>query len=343
MVQTELWPYAKLSVAPMMAWTDRHCRMFHRTLSQQTLLYTEMVTAAAVLHGDLDRLLGHSKVEHPLAVQLGGSDPKDLQNATQICADYGYKEVNLNVGCPSDRVQSGAFGAVLMKQPDLVADCVSAMQDVAGAEVTVKCRVGVDDQDPQTVLPDFIAKIHAVGIRRITIHARRAWLQGLSPKENRDVPPLDYPLARQMVDAFPDMHISLNGGIGSITAAKTHLNDGFHGAMIGRAAYHTPADILLNADEIIYGKPSPHAAPLSAGYAMADYIEAHLTAGGRLHHVTRHMLGLFAGGAGAKKWRQTLSHLGAQDRANTTDYINALNAVKDAQDAAAAFAATRET
>jgi tRNA-dihydrouridine synthase A len=298
---------ARLSVAPMMDWTDRHCRYLHRLLSRETLLYTEMVTAAAVIHGDRARLLGFDPAEHPVALQLGGSDPAELAEAARIGADFGYDEINLNVGCPSDRVQSGCFGAVLMERPDLVADCVAAMIAASPVEVTVKCRIGVDDQDPREALPDFLSRVAAAGLRRVTIHARKAWLQGLSPKENRDVPPLDYGLVHDMKAAFPALHVSINGGIGSLAEAKAQLQAGVDGVMIGRAAYHAPADILGRADAEIFGESTPARSAEAAVRDMLPYIEAHLAAGGKLHQVTRHMLGLFAGRPGARAWKRTLS------------------------------------
>ncbi len=292
----------------MMDWTDRHCRYFHRLMSREALLYTEMVTAPALVRGGALHLLDFNTEEHSVAVQLGGSDPAELAEATRLCVARGYDEVNLNVGCPSDRVQSGTFGAVLMTRPDLVADCVAAMQDAAdGVEVTVKCRIGVDDQVPEEVLPDFLEKIRAAGVTRVTIHARKAWLQGLSPKENRDVPPLDYPLVHQMKRDFPDMHLSINGGIATLDEARTQLQAGMDGVMIGRAAYHDPASVLLDADELIFGgKPAAQSAH-DVVHAMLPYIERHLSAGGKLNDITRHMLGLFTGRPGARAWRRVLS------------------------------------
>ncbi|MEJ2036539.1 MAG: tRNA dihydrouridine(20/20a) synthase DusA, partial [Maritimibacter sp.] len=238
----------------MMDWTDRHCRYFHRLMSGEALLYTEMVTAPALVRGGALHLLDYNTEEHPVALQLGGSDPAELAEATKLCVARGYDEVNLNVGCPSDRVQSGTFGAVLMKNPDLVGDCVKAMQDAAdGVDITVKCRIGVDDQVAEEVLPEFLDKIRRAGVTRATIHARKAWLQGLSPKENRDVPPLDYELVHQMKRDFPDMHLSINGGIATLEAAQEQLAAGMDGVMIGRAAYHDPASVLLGADALIFG------------------------------------------------------------------------------------------
>ncbi|ALG90034.1 MULTISPECIES: tRNA dihydrouridine(20/20a) synthase DusA [Actibacterium] len=295
-----------LAVAPMMDWTDRHCRHLHRLMSAHTLLYTEMVTAPALVRGDARHLLGFGPAEHPVAVQLGGSDPAELAQATAMCCDEGYDEVNLNVGCPSDRVQSGCFGAILMKQPALVADCVAAMIAATRVEVTVKCRIGVDDQVPEEVLPAFLETVSAAGVRRFTIHARKAWLEGLSPKENRDIPPLDYDLVLRMKREFPQLHISINGGIDTLEQARGFLEAGLDGVMIGRAAYHTPGDILLGADEEIFGQPGRKTAEQVVD-EMRPYIARHLEAGGRLHNVTRHMLGLFAGRPGARGWRRVLS------------------------------------
>lgn len=294
-----------LSVAPMMDWTDRACRGFHRLLSRRALLYTEMVTAPAVIHGDRAKLLGFDAGEHPLALQLGGSDPAQLAEAARIGADWGYDEINLNVGCPSDRVQSGCFGAVLMTRPELVVECVAGMIAASPVPVTVKCRIGVDDQDPEQVLPDFLARMQGAGVRRMTIHARKAWLQGLSPRENREVPPLDYPLVHRMKREFPDLHLSINGGIAALDQVRDHLR-AMDGVMVGRAAYHQPWDILGQADRL-WGDEPPLAGPVQAAEAMRPAIEAHLAAGGRLHQVTRHMLGLFHGRPGARGWRRQLS------------------------------------
>ena len=291
----------------MMDWTDRHCRYLHRQLSRQTLLYTEMVTAPALVRGEALHLLEYSPEEHPVALQLGGSDPAELAQAARLGAQAGYDEINLNVGCPSDRVQSGTFGAVLMKDPGLVAACCSAMRDAVDVEITVKCRIGVDDQDPEHVLPEFLARIVAAGVQRVSIHARKAWLQGLSPKENRDVPPLDYDLVHRMKQLFPNLHISVNGGIETLDEAETRLEAGLDGVMIGRAAYHRPVDILGSADRRVFGLDTPDRTAEDAVAFMLPYIEAHLTAGGKLHQVTRHMLGLFAGRPGARAWRRYLS------------------------------------
>ncbi|PVA10969.1 tRNA dihydrouridine(20/20a) synthase DusA [Pelagivirga sediminicola] len=298
---------ARLSVAPMMDWTDRHCRYLHRQLSRRALLYTEMVTAPALVRGGAVHLLEFDVSEHPVALQLGGSDPVELAQAARLGAGAGYGEINLNVGCPSDRVQSGTFGAVLMKSPDLVAECCAAMIAAVDVPVTVKCRIGVDDQVPGDVLPDFITRVAAAGVDRFAIHARMAWLDGLSPKENRDVPPLDYPLVHRMKAEFPALHLSVNGGIGSLDQARAFLDAGLDGVMVGRAAYHQPADILCAADRLVFGAAQADSTAEGAVEAMLPYIEAHLAAGGRLNQITRHMLGLFAGRPGARAWRRTLS------------------------------------
>ena len=277
--------------------------------------------------GIVTGILGFSQMEHPVAVQLGGSDPRDLAVASTIAADYGYDEINLNVGCPSDRVQSGAFGAVLMERPELVAECVGAMIDASPVPVTVKCRIGVDDQDPRAVLPDFLEKIRDAGIRRITIHARKAWLKGLSPKENRDIPPLDYALVHEMKAQFSDLHISINGGISSLDAVENHLEQGMDGVMIGRAAYHTPFDILADADRRIFGTAEGPKSAVAVVEEMLPYIEAHLSAGGRLHQITRHMLGLFAGRPGARAWRRVLSEGATQPGAGPALVEEALSHV----------------
>lgn len=289
----------------MMDWTDPHCRVFHRLMSRHALLYTEMVTAPAVIHGDRVRLLDPGSAGGPLALQLGGSDPVELRRAVQIAAGRGYDEINLNVGCPSDRVQSGCFGAVLMKDPDLVVRCVTAMMEASPVEVTVKCRIGVDDQQPEQVLPDFLERLRTAGIRRVAIHARKAWLQGLSPRENREVPPLEYPLVHAMKRAFPDLHLSVNGGIDSLDEVRRHL-EVMDGVMVGRAAYHKPWEILGRAD-LLWDSTPPFNSAEEVALAMRPHIAAHLADGGRLHQFTRHMLGLFHGQPGARGWKRALS------------------------------------
>lgn len=317
----------KLSVAPMMDWTDRHCRYFHRCLTRETLLYTEMVTAAAIVHGDRKRLLGFHTSEHPIALQLGGSDPVLLAEATRIACDYGYDEINLNIGCPSDRVQSGTFGAVLMKNPTLVAECVSAMISAStGPEITVKCRIGVDDQIPEKILPEFLAQVSAGGVRSFTIHARKAWLQGLSPKENRDVPPLDYDLVYAMKNLFSGLEICINGGITSLDQAEKHLAAGVDGVMIGRAAYHDTA-LLSQVDRQIFGMNTGNTAE-QAVMDMLPYIESELSKGARLNQITRHMLGVFAGRPGARLWRRTLSEGAHKEGAGTDLVVVALNEIQ---------------
>lgn len=298
---------SRFSVAPMMDWTDRHCRFFHRLMSRETLLYTEMVTSPALVRGKALFLLDFNSEEHPVALQLGGSDPRELAEAAQRGQEAGYDEINLNVGCPSDRVQSGTFGAVLMRSPDLVAECCAAMRAVVDVPVTVKCRIGVDDQEPREVLPDFLQRVSAAGVSRFTIHARKAWLKGLSPKENRDIPPLDYPLVHEMKAAFPELHLSINGGIATLAEAKAHLEAGLDGVMVGRAAYHQPWDVLGEADAQIFGAQNPCSKPQDAARAMLPYIDAHVAAGGKLGQVSKHMLGLFTGRPGARAWRRVLS------------------------------------
>ncbi|WP_424943278.1 tRNA dihydrouridine(20/20a) synthase DusA [Aliiroseovarius crassostreae] len=324
---------ARLSVAPMMDWTDRHCRVFHRLMSRETLLYTEMVTAPALVRGGAVHLLEFDEGEHPVAVQLGGSDPKELAAATRLCVERGYDEVNLNVGCPSDRVQSGTFGAVLMRDAPLVADCVSEMKDAAqDIDVTVKCRIGVDDQDPEIVLPDFLETVSAAGVTRFTIHARKAWLQGLSPKENRDIPPLDYPLVHRMKAAFPHLHLSINGGIASLDEAQGHLGP-MDGVMIGRAAYHNPGDILLTADRDIYGLETEPKSGHQVVEEMLPYLERNMAEGVRLNAMTRHMLGLFSGRPGARMWRRVLSEEGHKPGAGIEVVQKALSHVPEQEPA----------
>ena len=296
----------------MMDWTDRHCRFFHRQMTRRAMLYTEMVTAPAVIHGPRARLLSYGPAEHPVALQLGGSDPAELAAAVRLAAPYGYDEINLNIGCPSDRVQSGCFGAVLMERPALVAACVAAMMAETDVPVTVKCRIGVDDQDPAVVLPAFLETVSRAGVTHFIIHARKAWLKGLSPKENRDIPPLDYDLVLAMKQAFPHLTISINGGITSLDQAKNFLAQGIDGVMLGRAAYHDPASVLIGADALWGENPGaggPSRDAFGAVDAMRPYIAAHLAQGGRLHQITRHMLGVFTGRPGARHWRRVLSDL----------------------------------
>lgn len=294
-----------LAIAPMMDWTDRHCRYFHRQLTQRALLYTEMVVADAVIHGTRERLLGFSPEERPIALQLGGSDPAKLGQAARIGEEFGYDEINLNVGCPSDRVQSGTFGACLMKTPGLVADCVAAMRAAVQIPVTVKCRIGVDNQDPEVALDTLADGVFAAGADALWVHARKAWLEGLSPKENRDIPPLDYERAYRLKAKNPNRFIGINGGIQTLDEAKAHLLK-VDGVMLGRAAYHTPG-ILADADADLFGDANGDFDFGQLIERMAAYAESHIEQGGRLGHVTRHMVGLFHGLPGARRFRQILS------------------------------------
>jgi tRNA-dihydrouridine synthase A len=295
----------RFSVAPMMEWTDRHCRFFHRQLSRHALLYTEMVTSAAIMHGKRDRLLGFDAAEQPVALQIGGSDPRELAAAARIGEEFGYDEINLNVGCPSDRVQAGRFGACLMAEPALVAECVAAMRAVVAVPVTVKCRIGIDDQDSEADLSRFVETVAGAGCRTFIVHARKAWLNGLSPKENRDVPPLDHERVRRLKTSRPDLTIILNGGIKTLAEAQSHL-DHLDGVMLGRAAYQNPS-ILLGVDEALFGAPAPSAHPAAIMARMAPYIERELARGERLSSITRHMLGLVQGVPGARGFRRHLT------------------------------------
>ncbi|TLP43332.1 tRNA dihydrouridine(20/20a) synthase DusA [Cohaesibacter sp. CAU 1516] len=309
------------SVAPMMEWTDRRCRYFHRQLSKSALLYTEMVTTPAVIHGDRQRLLGFDDQEHPVAVQLGGSDPQELAEATRICADWGYDEINLNVGCPSDRVQSGRFGACLMEEPDLVARCVEAMKGATDLPVTVKCRIGVDKQDEEQALDRLVDLTLAAGADGFTVHARKAWLQGLSPKENRDIPPLNYDRVLRLKQRLPQVHIAINGGLQTLDDAQP-LFEQLDGVMLGRAAYHNPA-LLADVDRRLFGAKET-VDLVSAVQAMVPYIDAHVANGGRVNQVVRHMLGLFAGRPGARRWRQILTIESVKPDATSQVLLDAL-------------------
>ena len=306
----------RFCVAPMMDWTDRHCRFFHRQLTRHSLLYSEMVVADAVILGDRDRLLGFDAVEHPLALQLGGSDPGKLAKAARIGEQHGFDEINLNVGCPSDRVQSGIFGACLMRSPALVGECVGAMKAAVSVPVSVKCRIGVDEQDSGPALDRLANAVWQAGADALWVHARKAWLEGLSPKQNRDVPPLDYHRVRRLKRENPNRFIGLNGGLDDLNHALAEISHdvenliqpgpALDGAMLGRAAYHTP-HVLRDADRLFYGDmaaPKPWAEIIDA---MMQHAARHIAGGGRLAHVTRHMLGLFHGVPGARRWRQILS------------------------------------
>jgi tRNA-dihydrouridine synthase A len=295
----------RFSIAPMMEWTDTHYRVLARLHTRKARLYTEMVTSAAIIHGDRERLLGYDASEHPIAVQLGGSDPQDLARAAKICAEFAYDEINLNVGCPSDRVQNGAFGACLMREPALVARCVAAMKEASGLPVTVKCRIGVDDQEPREALFAMAQAVLGAGADALIVHARKAWLKGLSPKENRDIPPLDYGLVHELKQAWPEVPIAINGGLEALDAMRAQL-DCLDGVMIGRAAYHNMS-MLQEVDPLLYGAPAPHESSRAAVEAFLPYIERKLGAGVRLADITRHMLGLFQGRPGARAFRRHLA------------------------------------
>jgi tRNA-dihydrouridine synthase A len=295
----------RFSVAPMMDWTDRHCRIVHRLMSRRARLYTEMVTAQAVLRGDRQRLIGFDAMEHPVALQLGGNAPDLLAQAAKIGADFGYDEVNLNCGCPSDRVQGGAFGACLMREPALVGDCVAAMKAAVSIPVTVKCRIGVDDQDPEAALDALTAAVRAAGVDALVVHARKAWLQGLSPKENREVPPLDYARAYRLKAANPDLIVALNGGIRSPDEWLPHLAH-VDGVMLGREAYQNP-EVLLSVDPLLFGENAPATDAFEMLEALEPYIASHLERGGRLHAFTRHLVGLFPGRRGSRLFRRHLA------------------------------------
>jgi tRNA-dihydrouridine synthase A len=289
----------------MMAWTDRHCRFFHRQLSRHARLYTEMVTAPAIIHGKRDRLLGFDPAEHPVALQIGGSDPRQLAEAARIGEGYGYDEINLNVGCPSDRVQSGRFGACLMAEPGLVADCVAAMRGAISVPVTVKCRIGIDDQDSEADLSRFIEMLASAGCKTFIVHARKAWLNGLSPKENRDVPPLDYDRVHRLKAARPELTIIVNGGIKTLEDADRQLA-AVDGVMLGRAAYQNPA-LLWNVDSHLFGQPPRLAHPIAAVLTMVPYIDRQLAEGEKLSSITGHMLGIANGLPGARAFRRNLT------------------------------------
>ena len=301
------------AVAPMMDWTDRHCRAFHRQLAAHVLLYTEMVTALAIRHGDRQRLLGFDTREQPVALQIGGSDPAILAEASKIGEDFGYSEINLNVGCPSDRVQEGRFGACLMAEPGLVRDCIGAMRDAVGVPVTVKCRIGIDDQDDEEDFARFIATVSQSGCTTFIVHARKAWLKGLSPKENRDIPPLNYDRVYRLKQNHPELTIIINGGIGSLDEAEAHLAH-VDGVMLGRAAYHSPW-LLHDVDRRFFGAIGTANSPLDTVEAMKPYIAEQLAKGVWLRHITRHMLGLFHGLPGGRLWRRVLSEQAARPEA----------------------------
>jgi len=311
----------------MMEWTDRHCRFFHRLLTHRALLYTEMLTSGAVLHGDRARLLRYDAAEHPLALQVGGADPRALALSAKIAADAGFDEINLNVGCPSDRVQEGRFGACLMAEPALVGDCVAAMKAAIAIPVTVKCRIGVDEQDPEAALAVFAGTIERAGADALIVHARKAWLKGLSPKGNREVPPLDYDRVYRLKAAHPRLAIVLNGGIASLAEVDGHL-DRVDGVMIGRAAYQQPWR-LLGVDPLVFGDAPPLISPRAAAAALMPYIERELADGTRLHAITRHLHGLFQGVPGARAFRRRLAEAGASPQAGAALLVEAIALVKE--------------
>ena len=313
------------SVAPMMDWTDRHCRAFHRVLSKRALLWTEMVTADAVIHGDRNRLIGFSQVEHPVVLQLGGNEPDKMAEAARIAEAFGYDEVNINCGCPSDRVQSGAFGACLMREPQTVADCVRSMRAAVSLPVTVKCRIAIDEDPERETLFDFVGQVADAGCEVFTVHARKAWLKGLSPKENREVPPLNYDLVRELREARRDLKIVLNGGIQTLEDCLDHLAQ-FDGVMLGRAAYQTPA-LLAGVDCALFDRTVLSLTPFEAVRNYRSYIAARLDEGVRLSSMTRHMLGLFNGMPGARRWRRVLSEKAPKPGADLAVLDEALEAV----------------
>jgi tRNA-dihydrouridine synthase A len=319
----------------MMDWTDRHCRVFHRHLTRRARLYTEMLTTGAIIHGDRARLLGFDASEHPVALQLGGSDPRDLATSAKIGEDFGYDEINLNVGCPSDRVKDGRFGACLMAEPELVAVCVDAMKRAVRIPVTVKCRIGIDEQDPEVALDALARSVIAAGADVLIVHARKAWLSGLSPKQNRDIPPLDYHRVYRLKTALPNVPVVINGGIGSLEAARAHLAH-VDGVMLGRAAYQEPWR-LLDVDPVLFGEAAPHATMKDALAAMLPYIERELSRGTRLHAITRHFVGAFHAVPGARAFRRHLAEQGVKPGAGTSVLRDAISLVDDR--AAAAIAA----
>jgi tRNA-dihydrouridine synthase A len=315
----------RFCVAPMMEWTDRHCRVFHRLLSRRARLYTEMVTANAILHGPRERLIGFDPHEQPVAIQLGGCKPAVLAEAARIAEDFGYCEINLNVGCPSDRVKSGAFGAGLMREPDLVADCVAAMQRAVKVPVTVKCRLGVDDQDPREALFALGEKVIAAGADALIVHARMAWLKGLSPRENREIPPLDYPLVHRLKRAYPRVPIIINGGIASLAEARAQLAH-VDGVMMGRAAYQNP-ELLLKVDSLLFDEPAAFADARAALNAYLPYVRSQLARGVPLAPMTRHLLGLFAGQPGARAFRRVLASEAVKSGADISVIARALTEI----------------
>jgi tRNA-dihydrouridine synthase A len=317
----------RFCVAPMMEWTDRHCRFFHRLLTRRTLLYTEMLTTGAVLYGDRARLLRYDPAEHPLALQLGGADPRALTACARIGADLGFDEINLNVGCPSDRVQDGRFGACLMAEPALVGDCVAAMQAAVAVPVTVKCRIGIDEQDAEQALEIFAQAVEQAGADALVVHARKAWLKGLSPKENREVPPLDYDRVYRLKAAHPRLTVILNGGVGGVEAALAHL-DHVDGVMMGRAAYQEPWR-LIAVDPLVFGEAARFNSPKEAAAALIPYIERELAERTRLHAITRHLHGLFRAMPGARAFRRQLANAATSPHVGAEFLATALALVSD--------------
>lgn len=310
------------SVAPMMAWTTRDCRYFHRLLSKEALLYTEMVTTGALIHGDVPHHLIYNSEEHPLALQLGGSDPKDLATCTKLAKSWGYDEVNLNVGCPSDRVQNGAFGACLMAEPALVRDCMSAMIDAADIDVTVKHRIGIDDRDSYDAMAEFVGTVAESGVETFIVHARKAILKGLSPKENRDIPPLKYEYVYRLKKEFPQLEILINGGIKTHDECAEHLKH-VDGVMLGREAYHNPW-VLAEVDSRYYGGSDPFTDRKAVVEAMLPYVEQQIASGERLFHITRHMMGLFTGLRGTKPWKRYLADHAWKPEASAQTLANSI-------------------
>lgn len=316
-----------ISIAPMLDWTDRHCRFFLRLLSRRVLLYTEMITTGAVLRGDRQRLLAYDPAEHPLALQLGGSDPDELAQCACVAADWGYDEVNLNVGCPSDRVRSGRFGACLMAEPTLVAECIAAMRAVVAIPITVKTRIGVDERDSYQELVDFVGQVAVGGCQTFIIHARKAWLNGLSPKENREIPPLRYEVVHRLKQDFPNLSIVLNGGLTVLDQVADQLQR-VDGVMLGRAAYENPY-LLAEVDSRFFGSVAPLLSRHQVVRALLPYIEEELRQGTSLHCMTRHILGLFQGISGARAWRRTLSEQACRRGVGVDPLIEALRLVPE--------------
>ncbi len=327
-------PNYRFSVAPMMDWTDRHCRVFHRLMTRRARLYTEMLTTGAIIHGDRRRLLGFDASEHPVALQLGGSDPRDLATSAKIGEDFGYDEINLNVGCPSDRVKDGRFGACLMAEPELVADGVAAMRREVKIPVTVKCRIGIDDQDPEAALDTLARSVVAAGADALIVHARKAWLNGLSPRENRDIPPLDYDRVYRLKASMPAVPVIINGGIGSLAEAKHHLAH-VDGVMLGRAAYQEPWR-LIAIDPELFGEAAPFATMKEVFEAMMPYIDKELVQGTRLHSITRHFVGAFHAVPGARAFRRHLAEHGVRAGADFSVLIDAVALVEDRRPVAVA-------